>query len=124
MGGLFGSNDCGKTFENVGRIGDHRSLYDIAFDPMHNQRIAVAGWGPGVLVSEDGGKTWQARNSGLPRPDVISVVFDPVHRGRLYAAVNEEGLYVSDDAGGHWSKEGLDASVVCRLRFIPEGKRK
>jgi photosystem II stability/assembly factor-like uncharacterized protein len=124
LGGLFGSSDCGQTFENVGRIGVDRNLYDIAYDPTDPQRIAVAGWGPGVVVSEDGGVTWHPRNAGLPRPDVVSIVFDPAHAGRLYAAVNEDALYVSNDAGKSWSKEGLEASVIYRMRFVPEAPAK
>jgi photosystem II stability/assembly factor-like uncharacterized protein len=72
------------------------------------------------VVSEDGGKTWQSRNAGLPRPEVVSLVFDPATPGRLYAGVSDDALYVSNDAGKSWSKDGLDASVVARLRFIPE----
>jgi photosystem II stability/assembly factor-like uncharacterized protein len=120
QGGVFGSTDCGVTFENVGRVGVDRNLFDIAYDPTDAKRIAVAGWGPGVVVSEDGGKTWQPRNAGLPRPEAISLVFDPTHSGRLYAAINEDGLYVSNDAGKTWSKDGLESSVVYRLRFVPE----
>jgi photosystem II stability/assembly factor-like uncharacterized protein len=123
QGGLFSSTDCGQTFENVGRLGVDRNLYDIAYDPTDANRIAVAGWGPGVVVSEDGGKTWQPRNIGLPRPEVISVAFDPENRGRLYAAVNDDALYVSNDAGKNWSKAGLESSVVYRLRFVPEAAR-
>jgi photosystem II stability/assembly factor-like uncharacterized protein len=121
-GGLFRSGDCGKTFENVGRVGVDRNLYDVAYDPTDSKRMAVAGWGPGVVVSEDGGKTWQSRNVGLPRPEVVSVVFDPANSGRMYASVNEDALYVSNDAGKSWSKDGLEASIICRLRFVPEVK--
>jgi hypothetical protein len=123
-GGIFGSSDCGKTFENVGRIGVGHNLYDVAYDPIDPQRIAVAGWGPGVMLSEDGGKTWQSRNTGLPKPEVISVVFDPVHHGRMYASVNEDALYVSNDSGKNWSRDGLESSVVYRLRFVPEAAGK
>jgi photosystem II stability/assembly factor-like uncharacterized protein len=119
-GGLFGSSDCGKTFENIGRVGVERNLYDVAYDPTDSKRMAVAGWGPGVAVSEDGGKIWQSRNTGLSRPEVVSVVFDPVNSGRMYASVNEDALYVSNDAGKNWSREGLEASVICRLKFVPE----
>jgi photosystem II stability/assembly factor-like uncharacterized protein len=119
-GGLFSSNDCGKTFENDGRIGVGRNLYGIAFDPVDAQRIAVAGWGPGVAISEDGGKTWQARNTGLPRADIWSVVFDPEHAGRLYASVQEEAVYVSDNAGKDWRRDGLDDSVAWHMKFVPE----
>ena len=44
-------------------------------------RIAVAGWGVGVAVSEDRGKTWQLRNAGLPSSAVWSVAFDPAKAG-------------------------------------------
>jgi photosystem II stability/assembly factor-like uncharacterized protein len=118
-GGLFASHDCAKTFENTGRIGVGATLYDIAFDPMDVKRIAVAGWGPGIAISEDGGKTWQSRNTGLPVPEVVSVIFDPVVRGRVYSSVRDDGLYVSNDAGRNWSKQGLDGSVINRMKFVP-----
>jgi hypothetical protein len=123
-GGIFASADCGKTFENTGRVGVDRNLYDLAYDPTNPQRIAVGGWGPGVVVSEDGGKTWQPRNQGLPRPEVLSLAFDPAHPGRLYAGVNDDGLFVSPDAGKTWSREGLEGSAINRLKFLPEGGRK
>ena len=119
-GGLFASHDCGKTFENLGSIGVGTNLYDVAFDPTTPGRIAVAGWGAGISVSQDAGTTWQARNNGLPKPAVVSVVFDPVKPGRIYASVPEDALYVSDDTGKTWTKDGLEGSVVNRMRFFPE----
>ncbi len=123
-GGLYGSTDCGKSFEATGRVGLGRNLYDVAFDPTNPARIAVAGWGPGVALSEDGGKTWQSRNSGLPAPEVTAVAFDPAHPGRIYAAVHQEALFVSEDLGKTWSHSGLDGSSVARLKFVPEGGSK
>ena len=120
QGGVFASRDCGRSFENLGRVGVDRNLYDVAFDPTHAGRIAVAGWGVGVAVTEDGGKTWQSRNAGLPRPDVWSVAFDPANSGRLYCSVHEEALYVSDDAGASWRRQGLEGSVVRHMTFLPE----
>ena len=51
--GVFSSTDCGQTFENFGRVGVDRNTYDIAFDPGNRNRIALAIWGTGVVVSED-----------------------------------------------------------------------
>jgi hypothetical protein len=119
-GGAFASHNCGKSFESAGNVGVDRNLYDIAFDPAAANRIAVAGWGPGVTVTEDGGKTWITRTTGLPRPDVISIAFDPAKPGRLYAGVYEEGVYVSEDAGRTWAKSGIDGSSAFRMKFIPE----
>lgn len=122
-GGLFVSTDCGVSFEGNGNLGVGRNLYDIAFDPSSANRIAVAGWGPGVAITEDRGKTWQLRNSGLPAPAVWSVAFDPATPGRIYASVHEEALYVSSDNGLRWAKDGLEGSAVFRMKFVPEGPR-
>ena len=116
QGGLFWSHDCGRTFENSGRLGVGVNLYDVAFDSLNAKRIAVVGWGPGVAVSEDGGKTWQLRNAGLPAPNVVSVAW---HGPQLFAGVNDEGIYLSEDAGKTWRRDGLEGSVVTRMRFIP-----
>jgi len=124
IGGLFASHDCGKTFENSGRIGVGGNLSDVAFDPRDPNRIAVAGWTVGLAISEDRGATWQSRNAGLPSPHVTSLAFDPAQSGRLYAGVNQEALYVSGDNGKSWSKDGLDGSVVTRIDFIPESAGK
>jgi photosystem II stability/assembly factor-like uncharacterized protein len=123
-GGLFASTDCGVTFESYGNLGAGRNISDIAFDPSTPDRIATAGWGLGVALSEDRGKTWHFRNAGLPSVDVWSVAFDPARRGRLYAGVHEEALYVSQDSGLSWARDGLEGSRVFRMRFVPEAARR
>ena len=117
-GGLFASTDCGVTFESNGPLGVDRNISDIAFEAA-STRIAVAGWAIGVALSEDGGKTWQFRNAGLPSTSVWSVAFDPAHPGRMYASVHEEALYVSQDYGRTWARDGLEGSRVYRMRFVP-----
>jgi photosystem II stability/assembly factor-like uncharacterized protein len=121
-GGLFRSTDCGVTFEAWGNVGVGHDLYDVAFDPVDPRRIGVSGWGIGVAVTDDLGKTWQPRNVGLPRPDVPSISFDPTQPGRIYAGVHQEALYVSQDYGKTWSRAGLEGSVVARMKFVPAGK--
>jgi hypothetical protein len=121
--GVFASSDCGRTFESSGDFGVARNLYDISFDPTTPGRVAIAGWGPGVAVSSDGGRAWKLRDRGLPSSDVWSLAFDPDHPGRLYAGVHEEALYVSDDAGLTWRKDGLEGSIIYRMKFVPEAAR-
>jgi hypothetical protein len=123
QGGLFSSRDCGRSFESGGRWGVGFNIYEISFDATRAGRVAVASWGPGVMVSEDGGKTWQGRNAGLPSTEVTAVAFDPDHPGRLYAAVREQAVYVSDDAGATWRKDGLEGSFIARMRFLAEAGR-
>ena len=120
---MFASTDCGLSFESNGNLALGRNISDIAFDPSSPGRIAVAGWGIGVAISDDRGKTWQDRKTGLPGTAVWSVIFDPAHPGRVYASVHEEALYVSQDYGRTWTKDGLEGSRVYRMRFVPEGPR-
>lgn len=122
-GGLFASTDCAVTFESNGNLAVGRNLSDIAFDPASPDRVAVAGWVTGVAISEDRGKTWQVRNSGLPATSVWSVAFDPSKPGRMYASVHEEALYASDDYGRTWRKDGLEGSAIYRMKFVPERVR-
>jgi len=122
--GLFASADCGVAFESNGNLGVGRNLYDLAFDPTAPNRIAVAGWGTGVAVSEDRGKTWHARNAGLPSASVWSVAFDPAQSGRIYASVHEAAVYVSADAGQTWREDGLAGSSIFRMKFVPEAVSK
>jgi photosystem II stability/assembly factor-like uncharacterized protein len=121
--GLFASRDCGATFESAGNLGVGHNLYDLAFDPAVPDRIAVAGWGVGIAVSEDGRKSWQARNSGLSSTNVWSVVFDPAHPGRMLASVHEDAVYVSTDDGKTWRKDGLAGSSIFRMKFVPEAAK-
>lgn len=120
-GGLFASHDCGLTFESAGSIGVGRNLYDLAWDPSDAKRIAIAGFGFGIAVSDDGGDTWKLRNAGLPRPDAGTIAFDPDHKGRIYAGIHEEALYVSDDLGRSWSPDGLPGTTIYRIQFVPDG---
>jgi len=123
-GGLFASTDCGVHFESNGNLAVGRNIADIAFDPSTADRVAVAGWGIGVAISEDRGRTWQLRGAGLPSSSVWSVAFDPGAPGRIYASVHEEALYVSQDFGRTWSRDGLEGSRVYRMRFVPEAARR
>jgi photosystem II stability/assembly factor-like uncharacterized protein len=123
-GGLFVSTDCGVSFESNGNLAEDRIISDIAFDPAAPDRIAVAGWGTGVAISENRGKTWQFRNAGLPSTSIWSVAFDPSSPGRIYASVHEEALFVSQDYGRTWTRDGLEGSRVYRMRFVPEAARR
>jgi len=68
------------------------------------------GYGTAVVVwTQDGGRTWQPRNSGLPRRQAWfkEIVIDPFNPDILYLAngFSEEeggGLYISFDAGASW----------------------
>jgi photosystem II stability/assembly factor-like uncharacterized protein len=120
--GLYRSLDNGSSWQPVPAIAAGPTLYKIAYDPRQPRRLAVCGWGPGVLVSDDNGRTFTPRNTGLPSNQIWSVAFDPDHSGRLYASVHEEAVFVSEDAGLHWARSGLEGSIIQGFFFVPEAR--
>lgn len=94
--GLIETTDQGRTWKPVARLGEadlhkimeaHGRLY--AFD-------AVLG---AILISEDGGRTFEERFT--PRGLIADFVVDPEDPEYLLAAT-EEQLYRSEDGGRRW----------------------
>ncbi|MBU4529323.1 MAG: exo-alpha-sialidase [Alphaproteobacteria bacterium] len=66
-------------------------------------RIAAGLAKGGVALSVDGGRSWEARNQGLPDAPVTAVTVAALSPDALYAAVRGDGLWKSDDAGRSWA---------------------
>ena len=122
---LFESRDGGETWAAVEGILNHEHrpkwtpggggmcLHTIVPDPSNSQRMAIAMSTGGGYRTDDGGKTWRARNAGvraefLPNkyPEfgqcVHKVVHHPARPERLFLQ-NHWGLYRSDDWGDNWT---------------------
>lgn len=116
--GLWRSVDGGDHWEKLAAAPASHPLYNVTFDVTQPQRLALGSWTLGAWTSEDDGRTWQARNAGLPAEHhVWRVGVDPT--GRLYASVHKETLYVSSDFGRNWQPATLDASQVNRFHLVP-----
>ena len=123
---LFESRDGGESWQpNQGLLnhehqpkwqpgGGGLCLHTIILDPDNRRRMLIAMSTGGVYRSDDGGKSWRARNSGvraqfmpeeLRYPEfgqcVHKVVHHPSRPGRLFLQ-NHWGLYRSDDWGDNW----------------------
>jgi photosystem II stability/assembly factor-like uncharacterized protein len=123
---LFESRDGGESWQpNQGLLnhehqpkwqpgGGGLCLHTIVLDPDNPRRMLIAMSTGGVYRSEDGGRSWRARNSGvraqfMPEgqryPEfgqcVHKVVHHPSRPGRLFLQ-NHWGLYRSDDWGDNW----------------------
>ena len=79
----------------------------------------IGGWAHGALVTEDGGATWEARNTGLPQPALVWRVGVHPLTGRLYASVSGKTLYRSDDFGRTWNTDRLEGARVNAFITIP-----
>jgi photosystem II stability/assembly factor-like uncharacterized protein len=97
--GLIESRDAGRTWEPISLLGKRdfhvlevsgRRVYGFGSDFDTKQA--------GLLVSDDGGRSWDERT---PPEALVSLAIDPVDPDRVVAS-GEQGLYLSTDAGGGW----------------------
>jgi serine/threonine protein kinase/photosystem II stability/assembly factor-like uncharacterized protein len=121
---LFESRDAGETWSLVRGLWDHPhrprwmpgngglTLHSILLDPAKPERMYIAISAGGVYRTDDGGRTWQARNRGirvvhLPEkyPEfgqcVHKIVLHHARPERLFLQ-NHWGLYRSDDGAETW----------------------
>ena len=120
-GGVWKTQDGGKTYENISDGFFGGSIGSIAVASNDSNVIYVGGGevtirgnvssGYGVFKSVDAGKTWKF--SGLPNSRHIPrIVIDPNDNNIVYAAVlgniykptNDRGVYKSVDGGLTWKK--------------------
>lgn len=125
-GGLFRSDDGGKTFDLVKTLWNHPSrekgwfgggrdypgIHSVIVDPRDSRRVLVAVSCAGVFETRDDGKTWAPRNKGmtadfLPDPkaefgqDPHFVDYHPDHPDHLWMQ-NHCGIYRSTNGGKAW----------------------
>jgi hypothetical protein len=101
--GLIRSTDAGRTWQPVSLLGERD------FHVLEAAGPRVYGYGsdfesrqPSLLVSEDGGRSWEERT---PPEPLLSLAIDPRDRERVIAS-GEEGIHASTDAGRGWRPLG------------------
>lgn len=131
-GGVWVTNDGGKTWSHTLYVGPSSGASDLSMDP-NDDRIVYAGiwqfrrqpWtmssgGPddGLYKSTDGGMTW-TKLTGNGLPDLagrISVAVAPSDSSRVYALIQSKPgwLYRSDDSGATWTMVSDDTLADTR----------
>jgi photosystem II stability/assembly factor-like uncharacterized protein len=120
-GGVWKTNDYGRTWKPIFDDQPTGSVGDIAVAPSNPNVIYVAsgegiqrpdlGVGNGVYKSTDAGKTWI--NTGLKDGQQIgSIIIDPTNENRVFVAVlghpygpnTERGVYRTIDGGRNWER--------------------
>jgi hypothetical protein len=143
--GLFVSHDRGESWHELDALTKHPSrpgwfpgaggmcLHTILVHPANPQRMWVAASAIGVFRSDDGGATWQARNTGLghaatgqPQEEVgycvHKMVLDPDDPNTLYMQ-EHTGVFMSNDGADSWFaiEEGLPADRIQHAEMMPFG---
>lgn len=137
--GVYRTIDGGDTWEHVLFTDENTGASDIAMDPQ-NPRNLVAGMWPleiktwqrksggengGLFLSNDGGKTWEKCNKGLPKPPTgkIAVAYAPSNPSRIYALIETDQykfkgvLWGSEDGGVSWDLISYDQQYHTRPHY-------
>lgn len=101
---LSRSGDGGRHWVpmKLPQVAKRWSITSVAVSAGTKGAIYVAGPGIGVLRSEDGGRSWSARNESLPRSTVVALATHAEQPDTVYAYVEGHGIFRSQDGGLHW----------------------
>jgi photosystem II stability/assembly factor-like uncharacterized protein len=84
----------------------------LAIDPSNHNHIFFTTNDGGLLVTEDGGVTWQDGGvNGFVARAPRAVAFDPQQPQRVYASSIAGGLFKSEDGGQHWQRRRFGSST-------------
>ncbi|MEO1498472.1 MAG: hypothetical protein AAFV43_15110 [Planctomycetota bacterium] len=85
------------------------------FGAGSSTRLYAGADGEGFYRSDDGGVTWQKKNTGLPQTNIARVVANPVATDFVYVSLDADGstpggIYLSPNGGDSWTpiNGGLD----------------
>jgi photosystem II stability/assembly factor-like uncharacterized protein len=120
-GGVWKTVNAGTTWSPIFDKQNSYSIGCITLDPSNSNTIWVGtgenvggrhvGYGDGIYMSKDNGKTWM--NMGLKRSEHISkIIVHPENsdiiwvavQGPLWSKGGERGVYKSNDGGKTWNK--------------------
>ena len=150
--GLFESRKSGQSWKEATSRGIPRewqnTSYWAVFDPSVKGRIwaAVSGvhdlprpkmwrnrspktFRGGVVVSEDGGRSWKPSVEGMEQTAATHILLDPdspAQSRTLYVCGFGKGVYKSTDGGRRWAlkNDGLEGAEPFAWRIIPDSKGK
>jgi hypothetical protein len=107
--GLIRSTDAGRSWQPVSLLGQRDfHVLEAAGERVYGYGSDYESRQAGLLVSDDGGRSWQER---VPPESLLSLAIDPDDPERVVVS-GEDGSYSSTDAGRGWRPLGGDAGQL------------
>ena len=104
--GLYRTLDPAQGWERLAYgIGIDRRTTCISTEPQNPTLIWIGTATAGVLVSRDGGETWQSV-AGIPTSAPINVIEQDPQRSAFVYVGTKQAFYSSHDGGEHWTRRG------------------
>ncbi|PVW16359.1 T9SS type A sorting domain-containing protein [Marixanthomonas spongiae] len=103
---FYKTNDGGATNWDSNTIQGSGRINYIAVHPTNPNKVAVAvASNNKVMVSNDGGETWEGYRKNLPNFSALSIVWDDNGADGLYLGMNY-GIYYIDNELNEWQPYG------------------
>ena len=99
--GLYQTMNAGESWSRIGESLPDHMLSELLLDPRQ-AGVLYVGHREGVSRSEDGGTTWETRNTGLTNMNIRALAISSLDSQILYAGTNGRGLFVTIDSGLSW----------------------
>ncbi|HSW38640.1 MAG TPA: hypothetical protein VLL97_04025, partial [Acidobacteriota bacterium] len=120
--GLFVSHNEGRTWTRL--TSKTISVHAVQVDPSNSRRIKIGTESPGIMRSEDGGRSWKEANQGFIRKQISWLAFNRHNDGRLIAGVasGTGGLYNYDNRSSLWTHSKIEAGRrALSFLYLPGG---
>jgi len=101
------------------------NIFFLVPDPARPGTIWGGGGRPGLLRSDDGGKTWAPWGTGIPQfTDLTTLALDSVDPDVLYVGTLQRGVFKSSDGGATWAPlgTGLEGLDIRHLAIDPRDR--
>ncbi len=124
-GGIFHTEDRGKTWQATNKGLKTQSIMDLALDPADPNILFAGTADRGVFKSQDGAVSWKSTSAGMdPNEPVNALVIDPARPGVVYAGSYRSGVFLSEDGSAHWRQinNGLQTRAMMSLSLTSDGE--
>jgi photosystem II stability/assembly factor-like uncharacterized protein len=109
--GLFRSTDLTKGWERLDfGPGLSQSIFAIHVPASDPDTIWAGTATTGVVVSRDGGKTWERTGGAVDNVPVSSITCDPTRPDYVYVGTTQT-FYLTRDGGKTWTRRGGNLSL-------------
>lgn len=121
MDAIYRSTDGGASWTKVYQGITLDDIPALEIDPARPTRIVAGGKQGAVLVSLDGGDSWQRR--GLKSVFPVHVIALEPGEQRIYAGLQEWGMFASNDNGYTWTgrNHGYIATIPDEIKVAERG---
>jgi len=118
--GIFVSTDQGRTWLQSRPLGTRWIIHALTFSPTNAGRIIGASPSSAVIISNDGGFTWEQARYGIPGDRVDAVTLGDTDPDTYYAYLPDGSCFRSLNKGLEWNKYSPPWKQTENIRIAPD----